>query len=71
MPRIVEWKFEEFFCGDIRSQLLNFSIDDHEFVMVFTHLNEFNDDETITELSNKAGFAVPANSYDVNSMQIV
>lgn len=65
MPRIVEWDFEEFVCGDIRTQLFNFSIDDHDFVMIFTHLKEFNDDDSIAELSDKAGFDVPANSYDV------
>ena len=65
MPRIVEWAFEEIISGEIRSQLINFSIDDHDFVMIFTQLNEFSDNESIAELSSKAGFDVPANSYDV------
>ncbi len=55
MSRIVEWDFEEFVCGDIRTQLINFSIDDHDFVMIFTHLSEFNDDDSIAELTEKSG----------------
>jgi hypothetical protein len=58
VPRIVEWFLEEFVCCDIRTQLIDFSIDDHDFVMIFTHLSEFNDDDSIAQLSEKAGFDV-------------
>ncbi len=42
-----------------------FSIDGHDFLMVFTPVSEINDKETLAQKSEEVGFIIPDNSYDV------
>ncbi len=63
MPKIKAWEFETFPVGDIESQRISFSIDDHDFFMIFTPLIE--DYEYIQDRALTAGFSIPDRSYDV------
>ena len=65
MPKISKWAFTEYVFGDIHSQRIAFSIDDHDFYMLFTPLNQTSDDSTIIERSEAVGFEIPIDSFDV------
>ena len=64
MPNIKNWKFEDLPYGEVNSQRINFSIDDHNFFMVFTPVI-LNDSEYKYERELSAGFNIPDKSYDV------
>lgn len=65
MPRIDKWVLQAFPVGDINSQKIDFSIDDHDFVMIFTPVLESGDVQYLKERSADIGFSIPQNSYDV------
>lgn len=64
MPNIKTWEFEEFPFGDIESQRIDFSVDDHDFFMIFTPVLS-DDVEYTKERESIVGFTIPSRSYDV------
>jgi len=60
-----DWKIELFRYGNIFAERIDFSIDGHDFLMVFTPVSEINDQETLAQKSEDVGFIIPDNSYDV------
>ena len=64
MPNIKNWEFEEFPYGDIYSQRIDFSIDDHHFFMIFTPVIT-DDDDYIQDRQSEVEFCIPDRSYDV------
>jgi hypothetical protein len=60
-----DWKIEIFPYGKIWAERIDFSIDGHDFLMVFTPVSEINDQETLAQKSEDVGFIIPDNSYDV------
>jgi len=60
-----DWKIEFFPYGEISAEKIDFSIDDHEFLIVFTPVTEINDENTLAQKSRSVGFSIPENSYDV------
>jgi len=65
MPKIKNWDFIEFSVGDVYSHRIDFSIDDHEFLMTFTPVLSSGNREYLIERSKDVGFNIPDNSYDV------
>lgn len=64
MPSIKNWKFEDLPYGEFNSQRIDFSIDDHNFFMVFTPVILTNS-EYKYQRETLAGFSVPDKSYDI------
>ncbi|MDM8524942.1 hypothetical protein QUF80_16350 [Desulfococcaceae bacterium HSG8] len=60
-----DWKIELFPYGEIWAERIDFSIGEHDFLMVFTPMSEISDEETLAQKSEDAGFIIPDNSYDV------
>ena len=64
MPK-TDWEIELFPYGEIWAERVDFSIDGHGFLMVFTPMSEISDEETLAKKSEEMGFIIPDNSYDV------
>lgn len=60
------WEIQEFaYTENIKSQRIDFSIDDHEFVIFFTPVFAFEDENSLIDRAKLIGFDPPRNSYDV------
>lgn len=64
MPNKNEWEIIEFPMGDINSQRIDFSISDHDFLIIFTPVLR-DDVEYLKDRSESVGFNIPDNSYDI------
>jgi hypothetical protein len=65
MPIVSSWEFQQFPVGEIESQRIDFQVDDHDFLMLFTPVLASGNDEYIRFRSETVGFDIPHNSYDV------
>lgn len=65
MPHIPRKEFQEFCYGDFYSYRIDFSVDDHNFFMVFTPVSVSNDYDSLEQRSQEFGLIIPSNSYDV------
>lgn len=65
MPNIPKKEFQEFPVGEIYSQRIDFSVDDHNFLMIFTPVLASGDEDYLNLRSQEVGFLIPKNSYDV------
>lgn len=64
MPTIKRWEFEQFPCGEIYSQRIDFSVDDHQFFMIFTPVI-CDDAAYVHERESQVDFEIPEQSYDI------
>ena len=63
MPTIKEWKFELFPSDNTFTERIDFSIDDHNFLMVFTPFKNSFNEEYFLWLSENIGFDIPDDGY--------
>lgn len=64
VPTIKKWELEVFPFGNFVSDRIDFSIDDHNFFMVFTPIKSFGE-EYLTWMTEIVGLNIPDNSYTI------
>ncbi|NHB98813.1 hypothetical protein [Photorhabdus stackebrandtii] len=64
MPTLHQTEFIEATVGEIQYHRLDFSIEDHDFVMIFSDV-EISDVEYLQMRSEEVGFSIPERCYDV------
>lgn len=65
MPKVSNWAFTEYVISNIHSQRISFSVDDHQFYMLFTPVLESGDDQSVLQRGKDIGFVIPPLSFDV------
>ncbi|MCB5308385.1 hypothetical protein [Yersinia massiliensis] len=65
MPRIENMNFITASYGDFIFQRLNFSIDDHDFIIIFSEVVILGNGETSNFSNDELGFIIPKNSYEI------
>ncbi|MCS3458574.1 hypothetical protein [Aeromonas sp. BIGb0445] len=64
MPRIKEWNLETFAFGALTAQKISFSIDHHDYIMVFSPVAATYGD-TIGDKEAEFGMTFPANTFEM------
>lgn len=59
------WILQDFDIGDISCQIIEFSIEEHEYVMVFNRVDATRTEEVIYEKAEELGIEYRFNSYEV------
>ncbi|MEH8198247.1 hypothetical protein [Aeromonas allosaccharophila] len=66
MPQIKEWKFEAFAIGDLTAQKISFSIDEHDYLMMFSPVaTTYDDGVALEEKQAEFGMVFPANAFEM------
>ncbi|WP_273765873.1 hypothetical protein [Aeromonas hydrophila] len=66
MPQIKEWKFEAFAIGELTAQKISFSIDAHEYLMLFSPVAAtYGDGAALEDKQNAFGMVFPPHSFEM------
>ncbi|MPW36609.1 hypothetical protein [Vibrio sp. B1Z05] len=59
------WILQDFDIGDISCQIIEFSVDNHSYVMLFNRVDATRTEEMISEKAEELGIDYRENSYEV------
>ena len=59
------WILQDFDIGDISCQIIEFSVDNHTYVMLFNRVDATRTEEMISEKAEELGIDYRENSYEV------
>jgi len=59
------WTIKDFKYGEIQCEIIEFSLDNNDYIMIFNRINEAQDNEAIDDKNEELNIQIKNNSYQV------